>query len=209
MQQAFRPHDLIWPASPAGLRSAVAVLPDWLNPAWPVVIRRAPADGLWLPVGLRGHSRSLRHAAFLLSEGATLCATPESLVTGWQQHPELLVFHCVRLLKAVAKTCNALALPWGPTGSVGFALATGEAVLRTDSDLDLVVKATQPLTVGQIELLHTLEQQAQHFQCCIDVQIDTGQGAFAFSEWQRTAQRVLLKTDAGPVLTEDPWGTTA
>jgi phosphoribosyl-dephospho-CoA transferase len=37
------------------------------------------------------------------------------------------------------------------------------------------------------------------------MQIDTGHGGFAFAEWRRNAGRVLLKTDAGPFMTDDPW----
>jgi len=100
-----------------------------------------------------------------------------------------------------------LALPWGPTGSTGFALATGHPVLRADSDLDLVVRAVQPLTAPQLAVLVDLYRQTQKAPCRIDVQIDTGHGGFALSEWQRTGHQVLLKTATGPLLTKDPWGT--
>jgi phosphoribosyl-dephospho-CoA transferase len=77
-------------------------------------------------------------------------------------------------------------------------------VLRPDSDLDLVVRAPRPLSPSQAAALGALQRQVR---CPIDIQVDTGNGAFALAEWSRPARRVLLKTGAGPVLTNDPWGT--
>ncbi len=197
------PHDLLWPSSPTGLRSVYGALPDWVNFAWPAVVRRAPAGPGWLPVGLRGDSRSLRHAAHLATDSIARSVTPESLTHAWRAHPELLVFNSVVLLKLLCSTMQELGLVWGPTGSTGFALATGYPVLRCDSDLDLVVRAEQPLTVQQVAVLSGLYCQGP---CRVDVQIDTGLGAFAYSEWQRSPRKVLFKTVSGPRLTEDPWG---
>lgn len=42
----------------------------------------------------------------------------------------------------------------------------------------------------------------------LDVQIATPVGAFALREWLRTRGRVLLKTDTGPILCNDPWQAT-
>ena len=197
------PHDLLWPSSPTGLRSALGTLPDWVDYRWPAVVRRAPAENGWLPVGLRGASRNLRHAAFLTPDAIAHCATPESLTHVWQSHPDLLAFNSVTLLQDLCLTLQDLDLPWGPTGSTGFALATGYPVLRQDSDLDLVIRAEQRLTAQQMAILSDLYRQAQQ-RCRIDVQIDTGQGAFSCREWQRS-ETVLVKTTLGPRLTEDPW----
>ena len=205
MTATLRPHDLLWPSRQAGLFSATGTLPDWVNAEWPVVLRRAPCNGLLLPVGVRGAGRSRRHAAFLLSGSVARCVTPESLIDAWQFHPALCSFACVATLQSISASLNHLGLPWGPTGSTGFALATGIAELRDDSDLDLVVRAEQTLTDAQIALLDALQQQRPKAQSRIDIQIDTGHGAFAFSEFRRNTRRVLLKTASGPLLTDDPW----
>ena len=209
MTPAARPHDLLWPLPQAELRSARGALPDWVRHDWPAVMRRAPADAQWLPVGLRGATRSLRHPAFLATAGIALCTTPESLSHAWQQQPELLRFASVAALRILSEILPDLGLPWGPTGSTGFALATGAPVLRADSDLDLLVRAVETLTAGQLAVLGALTQKTAGLQCRIDVQIDTGHGAFALSEWQRPARRVLLKTESGPVLTDSPWSRAA
>lgn len=207
MLASLRPHDLLWPSSQEGLRSGSGALPDWCNSTWPVVMRRAPTDGPWLPVGIRGENRSLRHPAFLHKDFIARCSTPESLITAWQVHPELLAFNSVAMLKYLSQILKDLNLPWGPTGSSGFALATGYSVLRHESDLDLVVRATKPFTIQQIKILNSLQDKSLDAECCrIDLQIDTGHGAFAFKEWQNTNKNVLLKTNSGPVLTEYPWG---
>jgi phosphoribosyl-dephospho-CoA transferase len=39
------------------------------------------------------------------------------------------------------------------------------------------------------------------------VQAETSVGAFALQEWMRTGGPVLLKTNCGPVLVDDPWST--
>ncbi|MET3105631.1 phosphoribosyl-dephospho-CoA transferase [Oxalobacteraceae bacterium GrIS 2.11] len=198
-------HDLLWPSAQACLRSASGVLPEWLNCDWPAVMRRAPVEGAWLPVGLRGPSRSLRHAAFLHSDAVARCTTPESLINAWQQHPALLDFASVATLKVISAILLDLDLPWGPTGSTGFALATGYPVLRSDSDLDLLVRAALPLTAQQIALLGFAQSKADALQCRLDIQVDTAFGGFALNEWLRAPRQVLLKTDAGPMLTDDPW----
>ncbi|MDX3895093.1 phosphoribosyl-dephospho-CoA transferase MdcG domain-containing protein [Pusillimonas sp.] len=109
----------------------------------------------------------------------------------------------------------AIGLPWGPTGGLGFALATGLPVLHEGSDIDLLVRAPAPLSQGQVRALAAVVERSER---PVDLQIDTGQGGFSFKEWagcdpQRAGpphgrgglRRVLLKTGAGPVLVQDPW----
>ena len=203
-----RPHDLLWHTGVQGLTAlpAQSSLPAWLNPNWPVVVRRAPMseDGLSLPVGLRGMTRSVRCPAMLSHAAIKRCLTPESLTEPdlWLLHPLISDFPAIGTLMNLIQTLSSTDLVWGPVGSVGFALATGTAVLRTDSDLDLVVRSDEPLKPEQIKLL----QQVQHVsECRIDVQIDSGRGGFSLAEWVRGAGRVLLKTNFGPILTNNPW----
>ena len=157
-----------------------------------------------IPVGLRGHTRSQRHKAYLSRQAAGKCVSPELLAVSqaWLAPHRLGALPALAALASLAPTLAAMGLPWGPTGSVGFALASGLPVLRPDSDLDLLVRAFEPLTAAQTQLLHALRASAP---CRIDLQIDTGHGAFSLSEWSRGHRRVLLKTDLGPLLTDDPW----
>lgn len=208
-QILIRPHDLLWLADATALTST-APLPDWANAGWmakaPVVMRRQRLDdAAMLPVGLRGRERHQRFAARLPRHAVARCVSPEALMQAVTA--TTLPSNDVAALAALMTlrpALDATGLSWGPTGGVGFALATGLPVLHADSDLDLVLRAMSPLTVQQIELLSPL---TNYTACRIDLQIDTGAGGFSFAEWMAARGCVLLKTGAGPLLTGDPWQT--
>lgn len=206
--QSPRPHDLLWLKPSAVIEGGDAdfVVPEWAHLHWPVVVRRASSKGQ-LPVGLRGPLRNQRCAALIWPEAIQLSVTPEFLQQSqpWLLHPALAIDAPVVMLIQLFTVLQELDLSWGPTGSVGFALATGYPVLRPESDLDLVVRAPQPLTHQQSKLLQHVLQSQTAKSCRIDLQIDTGTGGFAFSEWLRTRGKILLKTNTGPVLTDQPW----
>ena len=115
---------------------------------------------------------------------------------------------CLRALDRLAGALDESSLTWGVTGSVGFTLASGFDVLRADSDLDLLVHAPDE---GDAEALRELGRWTSHAESRVDVQVETPCGAFALKEWLRTGGPVLLKTDDGPLLRDDPWhvGLTA
>lgn len=204
----YRPHDLLWVTSRKALVSDAA-LPDWAVSGRlahaPVVVRRErPADPALIPVGLRGETRSQRLSAYVHRDAVLRVVRPETLVTNaaWQNRLTLQRFTAVAALEELAPRLDSTGLCWGPTGSTGFTLATGLTVLHTDSDLDLVVRAPAPLTPAQAAILRAVLDGSP---CRVDMQIDTGRGAFSFAEWASGQGRVLLKTDTGPSLTGDPW----
>lgn len=199
-----RPHDLLWLGDAEVLHSMTSEpLPSWATVEWmavaPVVVRRQRFDDpTMIPVGLRGQERHQRHAACVPRNAIHRSLSPEMLKTSScpVDLPALEAFAIARPL------LDAIELPWGPTGGVGFALATGLPVLHAQSDLDLVLRAPSPLDRTQIDRLAML---LQHRTCRIDLQIDTGFGGFSFAEWIAGRERILLKTDNGPLLTYDPW----
>lgn len=200
------PHDLLWVA-PGAIRLD-GPWPEWADAVWqrsaPVVVRREAVAGGVIPVGLRGAVRSQRVKGYVAADAVTRRVAPESLVEG-----SATVDGNVPALAALAlltPAFNATGLAWGPTGGVGYFVACGLPVLRADSDLDVVVRAPQPLTACQAAVLDGI-QAAQGVACRIDIQVDTGHGAFAFAEWRRGG-RVLLKTNSGPQLCADPWADT-
>jgi phosphoribosyl-dephospho-CoA transferase len=214
MVNNLRPHDLLF-FDAQGLEGP---LPAWSTPDWlagaPAVVRRDHGTDL-IPVGLRGKSRSERHQAWLARAAVTRCVTPEALAAAVIDAASaggltggFVTFPALHALQQLSPMLFDTGLAWGPTGGVGFALASGLPVLRMDSDLDLIVRAPAPLKPLQQDLLQRLSAQAE---CRIDVQVETGQGAFAFAEWLRERGRstILLKTDAGPLLTDDPWRSAA
>jgi phosphoribosyl-dephospho-CoA transferase len=200
------PHDLLWIRQLQDLVSETP-LPAWAwgQAATPVVVRRErTADSSLIPVGLRGRTRSERHAAYLPRGRVLLRLVPEQLAQtrAWTRFPQFADFSCVGALAGLAPSLDAAGLTWGITGSVGFALATGIPVMRPHSDLDLLLRVARPMPRHDAtKLVATL----RIFPVRIDVQVDTSRGAFALSEWASGRPRVLLKTDDGPVLVDDPW----
>ena len=205
--ERYQPHDLLWIRGLHALACAEA-LPEWVGAARlakaPVVVRREQlADPMLVPVGVRGETREQRLRCHVHHDAVLRSMRPEQLLSGavWQNRVALPRFAVVAALEALMPSLDATGLCWGPTGSMGFSLATGIPVIHADSDLDLVVRAPVRLTAVQAELLHAAIEQAP---CRVDMQIDTGHGGFSFAEWTR-GKGVLLKTGAGPMLTDDPW----
>jgi phosphoribosyl-dephospho-CoA transferase len=203
-----RAHDLVWVADWAAFE-AVEGMPPWAEAAQrrgaPLVVRRARTGAGLLPVGLRGTARSERLAGVLRRPAVLRHASPEMLARQALTGPALPYLDAAPILAAlrrIAPVLDSAGLPWGPTGSLGFALATGWPVVHAASDIDLLVRAAAPLDASQADLLRDVSTSGP---CRIDLQVDTGHGGFAFAEWARSGGRVLLKTDAGPFLTDDPW----
>ncbi len=211
-EHLFKPHDLLWAVDASSFTSEEA-LPAWSSSEWlryaPAVIRRERvADPDCLPVGLRGVTRDQRHKAYLRRDCVARWVSPEMLsqAVALDHTRSLARFAAIDTLIDIAPMLDALPLAWGPTGSVGFTLASGIVVLGPDSDLDLLVRAPRALDAGTINVLCAMET---HASCRLDIQIDTGHGAFSFAEWVQGRRSVLLKTDAGPLLTHAPWSVGA
>lgn len=207
-QFVFHAHDLLWMADGAAF-TASEPLPEWVNADLlthaPVVVRREqmPDHGI-VPVGIRGGMRNERFKGYLRRDRIVRCVTPEMLARDAFLRDRLHFTHFPAMiaLDSLASCLDATGLRWGPTGGVGFSLATVSAAIHIDSDLDLLVRADVPLTATQMRLLKRI---SAYSGCRIDMQVDTGIGAFSFTEWARNTGTVLLKTDCGPFITKDPW----
>jgi phosphoribosyl-dephospho-CoA transferase len=163
----------------------------------PVVVRRAACASGWVAVGVRGQGREQRLGVQMRVRDIQRQLTPESL-RGAGQSP----WPALRALVSVAPVLDACGLVWGPTGGVGYQLATGCNVVHDASDLDLLVRAPQLMDRAKArELLDILDCGP----CRIDVQLETPAGAVALREWAGLARRVLLKSAHGARLVADPW----
>jgi phosphoribosyl-dephospho-CoA transferase len=91
---------------------------------------------------------------------------------------------------------------WGVSGSVGFELASGFAAMHAASDLDLILRAPQPITRHQARELVAFFDRAA---CRVDMQLQTPFGAVALREWASASARVLLKNARQAQLVVDPW----
>jgi len=201
------PHDLVWLRSLANLVSEVP-RPAWVAGALAraplVVVRRAPWVAGLVPIGVRGWTRGERYAAFLSPGAIVERITPEQLAggRGWRVSPRIEEVWALRTLEKVEAVFTSFGFAWGPVGSVGFELASGIATCTASSDLDLVVRAPQPLPLGTARQLCSALSAAP---VRVDVQVEMPNGAVALSEYARGGPLTLLRTPAGPRLVADPW----
>lgn len=199
-----RPHDLlrIDPAAVAGLSRD---LPGWaaasLAAAPWVVVRRAPLfDGL-LPVGIRGAGRGERRAVWLLPDAVIDRRTPEDLAAArtWRHHPRRAEVPALAVLDSVAALSAGWS--WGPAGSIGFELATGQPAAHRDSDLDIVLRAPARIGCG---MAHRLLADLSALPIRVDVALETPLGACSLAEIAAGGP-VAVKTPVGPRLVRNPW----
>ena len=205
MESPLRPHDLLWLKPGAVLEPAA--LPPWaaqrLEQGVPVVVRRGPRTEGQVPAGIRGDQRSQRQAILLSSSAVARVVTPEEL-RGLSPLPDRAGLPAFRSLALLPGRLPSGAV-WGPTGSAGFELASGAATVTEDSDLDLLLRCPEPVSVATAKAW--LEACADLPARC-DIQLDTGRGGIALAEWAAGRTQVLLKTDSGPLLVGDPWAGT-
>lgn len=87
----------------------------------------------------------------------------------------------------------------GPTGSVGFELATELPTATPVSDLDLLVRIPRGSS-GVLTLLAALHREFRSLAVRVDCQIETLSGAVALAELVGGQSDVMVRTDAGPRL---------
>ncbi len=151
----IKPHDLVR-IQPCNLRSEMNPLPAWigdsLNIIPVVVVRRTEVVNELIPVGVRGEVREQRHAGLVSAQHIVEHIKPEKLANEkkWRQN---LRFSnkLMTTLELVDEICAEYQLFWGPTGSVGFELATGKPVVSPASDLDCLIRLStyMPRLQGQ------------------------------------------------------------
>lgn len=204
----LRPHDLVRLARPDAIIS-YGELPSWvalsLARAPYAVIRRVPLMPGMAPIGVRGEARAERFAAFASVESIVDTITPEQLASqqAWNGTERLAHIAALQALPLIADLFAAHGLTWGPTGSVGFELASGILTAKPTSDLDIVVRVPEPLDKKQAAQLYARLRDAARVR--IDVQLDTPHGAVALAEYAGGDGPMLLKTLHGPRLVANPW----
>lgn len=191
---------LVWEAQP----------PHWAPAAlqrvpWAVVRRAAPRPDLW-PVGTRGGTRAERSAAWLPRHAMDGCITPQQLAAtqAWRRRPSAAATPAVAVLDDVAAilTAHGFAGRWGPTGGVGFELASGVPSTTSSSDLDLMLRADEPLARKDANWLYA---ELSKLPVRIDLLLETPQGAVALAEYAQGTGSTLLRCAHGPRLVQDPW----
>lgn len=201
MTTTLRPHDLIWLTTRDALED---IHESWVDTAWhtglPIVVRRDVDGNGRIPVGVRGLKRDQRAAGWVNPHQIARIVSPEQL----SAEESLLRSPFITqppVQVAVQLSRTSWPWTWGITGSTGYALATGIAVIHADSDLDLLIRAPEPLSRT---VLLSWQSQLEGALCRVDTQVETPLGGFALNEWLRDG-KTLLKTDRGPRLTANPW----
>ena|SRR5271156_3656492 len=199
-------HDLLR-IDPDYLAAGSVAQPSWVTEPlrtcpW-VVIRRAQAPAGQIAVGVRGTARGERWGGFY----------PKILIGKFVQPAELLALArssswtsrtpALRVLQVVIERWQDFTLPWGPTGSVGFELASGRQVTTEASDLDVAIRAPHRIAVQQARFLW---DRVTGLQTKVDVRVETPECGFSLEEYVRTSSgRILLRYPEGPTFGDDPW----
>jgi phosphoribosyl-dephospho-CoA transferase len=202
-------HDLIWLREPIAL-STDGPAPSWVEPAlkrapWVVVRRGQVREGM-IPVGVRGLARQQRFAAFLAAAEIADRLSPEDLADS-RYAIEQKRGDAVPALVALARVAPILACRgcrWGPSGSVGFEMASGVPTATSSSDLDLILRQARRLEPGEaIDLRATLAEAAAPAR--IDVLLETPHGGVSLTDLACMPAQVLVRTPDGARLSADPW----
>jgi phosphoribosyl-dephospho-CoA transferase len=190
-------HALITPEAPPRWVSASIRRASW------VVIRRAEVRSGLVPVGVRGENRAERLAAWIDGDTILETVTPCELTRRrtWQSSWRQRLVPALSALDAVhdIMSCRGFADAWGPTGSVGFELASGCATATAASDLDLALWTAQ---LPGIDLARSLLTALESLPVRSDALLETPRGALALAEYVHGGRRVLLRTAAGPRLVD-------
>lgn len=194
-------HDLLWGMTPAHLPAdAPAWVRDALSAGHPVVVRRAITKAGQVAVGVRGRLREQRYGAVMPFAAVQRRVAPEDL-------RQVISPRDLPALRALDQLRPVLAQhDWGVSGSAGFELASGVEALHAMSDLDLILRAPEPL---ERNAARALLEKLDAAPCAVDLQLQTPFGAVALREWAAGSRRVLLKTTGGAHLVLDPWQAVA
>jgi phosphoribosyl-dephospho-CoA transferase len=197
---ALRVHDLVWIREGAELLSPDE--PAWvqnaLEQAAVAVVRRGEAPPRFVPIGIRGHSRAHRHAAFLRRRDVFACRTPESLAAEktWLKISTAISPGLLTALRTVTEFSEREHLVWGPIGSVGYQLATGRQATSDSSDLDVLVRCGG---FPNRALLRAFHEAIRPCVARVDVILENLQGAVALEEYLQN-RKALIKANRGPHL---------
>jgi phosphoribosyl-dephospho-CoA transferase len=208
MNQVPRVHDLLLLRSKPMIQS-LPEPPAWLNSAlngslW-VVVRRGFSPAGTIAVGIRGTDRCERWEGFIDASEIEIRKSPAQLrfLRAQQSRRTLPAFQALAFLESCF---TEIGLEWGPGGSVGFELASGRAVVRDQSDLDLVIFA--PERIAHKEALD-LWKQVSASPNKVDALVETPYCGFSLEEYAtRESETILLRTPSGRVLGRDPWAAS-
>jgi phosphoribosyl-dephospho-CoA transferase len=184
------------PAERARVKEALASSP------W-VVVRREEAPEDQIAVGVRGATRGDRWGGFVARDQIRGIVRPEELLLLHHSARCLPRTPALEALRQIDERWRHLTFPWGPAGSVGFELASGQPSTNDSSDLDLIIRA--PARISR-ERARSLWERTQVLAVHVDVRVETPRCGFSLEEYAcESSGRILLRYPNGPQLGADPW----
>ena len=207
------PHDLVWFDEAALAVDAPAWAVAVVAAGEPGVVRRAARHGISLPVGIRGADKRQRHGDQVAAKRVSSHLAPEAIDLDVLARPPWSErggdVPALAALADIRHRLNDLSIVWGPTGAVGYELATGRAVAHRESDLDLVVRLPECCNDVLAALCETAAAARQTYAIRCDIQLETPAGGVALADWAGEAGQMMVKSDTGPYLTANPWAVAA
>lgn len=205
---APRVHDLLLLRT-GRVHLACIAEPPWVQRAmrrspW-VVVRRVNAPAGNVAVGVRGADRSQRWGGLVDVKDVALIKRPLQLRVSLA-HDSRKAVPALKALASVERELADIDLSWGPVGSVGFELATGDRVTTEASDLDLALFVPQKIAHA---IARDLWDTLSSLPAKVDARIETPHCGFSLKEYAlRRSTKILIRTPDGQQLVEDPWGRT-
>jgi len=184
------------PADRAWVKKALASSP------W-VVVRRNEAPENQIAVGVRGAIRGDRRGGFVAKGQIRGIVRPEELLLLHRSSRCVPRTPALTTLRQMDERWRHISFLWGPAGSVGFELASGQLSTHATSDLDLIVRA--PTRISR-ERARSLWERIHGLAVRVDVRIETPRCGFSLEEYACvSSSRILLRYADGLKLGPDPW----
>lgn len=200
-----RVHDLLQLHSDS-LHPACTGAPAWVSQTlasypW-VVLRRGQAPAGQIAVGVRGLTRNERWGCFIRKDAIRKLVRPYQLLAFVQSSALSPRTPPFTTLQQLIERWRGLALPWGPTGSVGFELATECPVTTSRSDLDIAICADARISLEQAR---SLWERASGLKTKVDIRVETPECGFSLEEYASPSSAVLLRYPDRVQFGDDPW----
>ncbi|QQP13897.1 malonate decarboxylase holo-ACP synthase [Lysinibacillus agricola] len=159
------------------------------------VVRRAQITNELVPIGLRGNARHERYGTTIHKKYILEIIKPYSLIEQLDNFKDNRFY---TLLNSIRHKFDPYKIKWGPTGSVGFELATGIPVTSKKSDLDLIICMD---AIDEV-LLDKISNLLADSRIMIDPQIEIPRiGAFLLKDYMENKENgFILRTFYGPKL---------
>jgi phosphoribosyl-dephospho-CoA transferase len=198
-------HDLLR-IDPDCLTAGCVAQPSWVRESliicpW-AVVRRAQAPVGQIAIGVRGATRSERWGGFCAKSLISKIVSPVEVLALARSSTHTLRTPAFRAFQQVIESWRDLTLLWGPSGSVGFELATGRPVTTETSDLDLIVRAPQRIALEEARVLFNC---TRGLETKVDVRVQTPMCEFSLQEYVAASPQILLRYFDGVRLGDDPW----